>query len=352
MTDWKKFIGYEASYINTAIQDTIPQRMSVALLICSAVGIILMAVLKLYFLMAIHIAIFIVSTICGLLVWKNKISVETACLITILILFFVYTPASWFILNGLMGCTPYLSILFMTVANLTYYRKLQKPLLISYSVFLAGLTGYWLLNYSHSYSVKEIINSLLAYVIAYALIMYFLLRTQKNNIEVGSMIIDESIRDQLTGLYNRRIMDSVINACDLKYKNDGIDYSVVMIDINGFKHINDVYGHVAGDVALVGVADCIKNSIRSTDYAIRYGGDEYLIILPGARSEAVGWINSRIQAHANELSHLKTVITLSSGYAMRSECASSDEMIKLADSRMYEMKNCISRLDSHIINNQ
>ena len=339
MYDDKITITPDPNFINAALRDTVPRWMSLAALICSAIGTIMMAILGFYLLMAIYIAIFIATFLCGLLVLYKKITVNTACLIPMLLLLFAYTPASWFTFDGLMGCTPYLTILFMALTTMTYYRKLHIYLLILYGATIAGLLIYWVAALMEDHTPVAVVNTLAAYVITTVLILLFILNFQKKSREVGGIIMEESVRDQLTGLYNRRIIDNVIFACEKKYRSDIHDYSVLMLDINSFKKINDEYGHQEGDSVLVDVAACIKNSIRSSDFALRYGGDEYLIILPGAKYEAVQWISCRIESYAKEIFTHRMPISLSMGYSLRSECASADEMIRVADRRMYEAKS-------------
>lgn len=80
--------------------------------------------------------------------------------------------------------------------------------------------------------------------------------------------------DQLTGMYNRKFLDGFVDVSIPQAARAKINYAVLMIDIDYFKMINDNYGHDVGDEAIRVVSNVIKNSIRSSDIAIRYGGEE------------------------------------------------------------------------------
>ena len=101
--------------------------------------------------------------------------------------------------------------------------------------------------------------------------------SSKNDLaESEKRLRDVSIRDPLSGLYNRRYMDETFH---LLAQNPSRVYSLMMVDVDHFKTINDTYGHSCGDVIIQKVADILSASIRKNDVACRYGGDEFLLIL-------------------------------------------------------------------------
>ena len=96
---------------------------------------------------------------------------------------------------------------------------------------------------------------------------------------------EQAVRDGLTGLFNRRYFDEMMQSEIAKAKRANTPLSVILIDIDHFKRVNDTYGHQAGDCALQVFADLIRSSIRSSDIACRYGGEEFIIALPGLTLE-------------------------------------------------------------------
>jgi diguanylate cyclase (GGDEF)-like protein len=93
---------------------------------------------------------------------------------------------------------------------------------------------------------------------------------------------EQAIRDALTGLYNRRYLDEVLAAELSRASHEGYPLSVALLDVDRFKRINDTYGHAAGDRMLAAIGALLGRSVRKGDVACRYGGEEFLVILPNA----------------------------------------------------------------------
>ncbi len=98
----------------------------------------------------------------------------------------------------------------------------------------------------------------------------------------------QATRDALTGLYNRRQMDEILDREIRRAARHQRELVLMMIDIDHFKRINDVHGHEVGDLVLREVAQCIQRQVRDEDYAFRYGGEEFLLLLPDANPEQIG----------------------------------------------------------------
>lgn len=325
-------------YDSPIILNSVPLKMLIACFLSCVLGITLMAVLSHYLLMAVLICVIICLCITTTLLTVGKINTDTACLAPILLLCLVYTPASWFTFDGLLGCTPYLSILFITIITLTYYRRIQALLLSVYGALMLGLTIHWFITWTDKLDIEHISNILVAYFLTAILNCFFIEKVKRKNLELNRHIMDLSLRDDLTGLLNRRAIEQVINRMEHDFKKEETDYAVAMLDVDKFKHINDRFGHALGDSVLKNIAVSISKSVRSEDYAFRFGGDEFLLILPNMNRETSDKICKRIEECLHNIQGYSFPVNVSKGCALRSECTSVAEILSLADQRMYEVK--------------
>ncbi|HEX7138901.1 MAG TPA: sensor domain-containing diguanylate cyclase [Vicinamibacterales bacterium] len=153
-----------------------------------------------------------------------------------------------------------------------------------------------------------------------------------------------SVTDDLTQLYNSRYLNSVLRRETKRATRNGRPLSLLFIDLDGFKGVNDAHGHLYGSRALVEAAFVIRGSARETDVVARFGGDEFALILPDTGGEgafAVGErIRERIAAHTFLVADgLGMRLTCSVGVAtLPDAAASSDELIQAADKAMYAVK--------------
>lgn len=116
-----------------------------------------------------------------------------------------------------------------------------------------------------------------------------------------SKLRDTSLRDAMTGLYNRRFLEEFIDTFASQAKRDNTTYSVLMLDVDFFKKVNDTYGHDIGDQVIAKIGEVIRNSIRESDLAIRYGGEEFVVLLHNATDEGTKMIASKIHSEFAKL---------------------------------------------------
>jgi len=165
----------------------------------------------------------------------------------------------------------------------------------------------------------------------------------------------ETWRDPLTGLYNRRMLEeNGEKLIEEQYRLE-VDLSLVMFDVDHFKTLNDTLGHMAGDEMLHFIAQLLKQVIRREDFAVRYGGDEFLLLLPGVAAEQAQQIAVRVislfRQHTKLLSHLDPKPSLSAGVASLAMTRARDmaELMRLADDALYQAKragkNCVGVYD-------
>ena len=169
-------------------------------------------------------------------------------------------------------------------------------------------------------------------------------RAERRAEELHALLLEQSIRDALTGLYNRRHLDAALQQAFDRCRNDGL-LSIVMCDIDHFKAINDRYGHPVGDHVLVLVADRIKQRCGDDDLAFRYGGEEFLIALPGRTAAmAAAWANALradLEAEVIGPSPDRFQMTASFGVAcFPQHGATHADIIDLADKALYAAKRC------------
>lgn len=151
--------------------------------------------------------------------------------------------------------------------------------------------------------------------------------------------------DALTGLYNRRFGALRIQEEFSRAIRANTPLSILIFDIDHFKNVNDTYGHLVGDKVLVSIAKIALSSIREGDVLVRYGGEEFLCVLPGANQGDAHIIAERIRIIVmnNVVKHAEQDIrvTLSIGVASypHNNISDSDQLIKLADDAMYIAKN-------------
>ena len=116
-----------------------------------------------------------------------------------------------------------------------------------------------------------------------------------------SKLKDNSLKDAMTGLYNRRFLEEFINAFASQVKRDNSTYSILMIDVDFFKNVNDTYGHDIGDQVIAKIGDVLRSNIRKSDLAIRYGGEEFVVLLRNATDEATKKIASKIHSDFSKI---------------------------------------------------
>jgi len=145
--------------------------------------------------------------------------------------------------------------------------------------------------------------------------------------------------DPLTGVKNRRSMDEELNLASAHAERTGLSYALVMLDIDHFKKINDEYGHGVGDGVLIDLATLIQHSTRKSDQLFRYGGEEFVLLLPGV--DGVGLtavMNNLHHTLRKKVRHPGGAISASFGVALRKPGERVESWLERADTALYEAK--------------
>ena len=170
------------------------------------------------------------------------------------------------------------------------------------------------------------------------------LREQFISTTLQSQVIEQqSFTDPLTEIYNRRSLDQIAGRFISHARRRKAPLTFLMVDADRFKHVNTRFGHLTGDFVLAEIAGVLKASIRGSDAAVRYGGDEFLILLADTTAEGsqkvVERINVRI-AEWNDAGHLEDfTLSLSIGVAEWKDGETLDEVLDSADRKMYQQKS-------------
>ena len=156
--------------------------------------------------------------------------------------------------------------------------------------------------------------------------------------------IEELQRDPLTDLLTRRTLEEIfVNVLDISMIT-GEPFGVAFIDIDNFKKINDTYGHDAGDVVLKKVAEVLRNTLRRSDYIFRYGGEEFVIIVPATTKDAFYKVLEKIRKRINQTpikingNQINVSVSIGGVVIYTKHVLPLSKVIKMADSLMYKAK--------------
>lgn len=189
---------------------------------------------------------------------------------------------------------------------------------------------------------SAVVSVLLSMLVAFVLERYaqgsFLLQVEVE--ERNRELQEISFRDSLTGLYNRRFLDEELARSFALSRRSGEPFCLILLDIDYFKSVNDEFGHDEGDRVLVSIAAALAGCLRESDTVGRFGGEEFLVILPESRLEGGRHVAARIMdaVRSIEAGKIARPVTASAGLV---ESRASEELAELfhrADSMLYSAK--------------
>ena len=164
------------------------------------------------------------------------------------------------------------------------------------------------------------------------------------NFRLRETLFQQSIHDPLTGLYNRRYMDGLLQKELHRMERRGLPLGIIMLDLDHFKGFNDTFGHEAGDMLLREFGVFLKRNIREEDYACRYGGEEFVVLLPETGLESARQRAEQLRERIKGMripyqGRMLDPITLSLGIAVYpKDGKSAVELLRAADSALYRAK--------------
>ena len=170
--------------------------------------------------------------------------------------------------------------------------------------------------------------------------------------EFQRQMYQSSVRDPLTGAYNRKHFDERISSEISFTRRHRVPLTLIMIDLDYFKKVNDTYGHQAGDQVLIAVSDTIMDALREEDIFSRYGGEEFMVIARGIDEIGGMALGERLRCMVEEMKittpdevSIPVTISLGVGTVPGGMAASSTHLLKLVDDNLYRAKkngrNCV-----------
>jgi diguanylate cyclase (GGDEF)-like protein len=198
----------------------------------------------------------------------------------------------------------------------------------------------WLYDYSQKFESLELDEVIPLFFILSVSLLIFIIRRFIEQRKLFFEVEQLSIRDHLTGLYNRRFMQDMFYAEIERVKRGSMQFSVLIIDIDDFKNINDSHGHNTGDKVLSQFSEVIQSIIRKVDIVSRWGGEEFLILCPETNiNEATLTANRLITAISEYEFHEVGHATVSIGVVITNVNETFEVVVNRADECLYKAKN-------------
>ncbi len=187
--------------------------------------------------------------------------------------------------------------------------------------------------------------------VGYFLIAYSVIRLA-NYLKSVKVLEQTAFYDPLTKAYNRNFIEEYIKEELRKAKRLKEEFCLLLIDLNDFKEVNDKYGHNAGDVVLKKVVEKLKRNLREYDLIARWGGDEFLVVLPAEKGSNILEIVGRL-VDEFKITYGDVTVTLSVGYACFPHDGDTlDKLIEMADSRMYRSKSVFKEVKKYALDDK
>jgi two-component system cell cycle response regulator len=235
----------------------------------------------------------------------------------------LWSSAALVMLLLLVGIASFAFSPFLSEAN-TSYSIFMNQAVRGLFVLVLMFIGYALYQ---QIQINHIRRQLLAQVFAV------------DKVEIlAQEVYNMAVLDPVTGIFNRRYAEQRLVAEIARSQRHHLPLTVILIDLDDFKKINDQFGHPAGDRFLKGFAERLSRSTRGSDLAARYGGDEFLAILPDCKPEDVQYVLKRLDGVKIDVGEQVFSVSCSAGWANYIPGESSEDLMKRADADLYANK--------------
>jgi len=206
---------------------------------------------------------------------------------------------------------------------------------------------------AYAFSINQAVRGLVGLVLIFTMYVLYQqvqlnrirrqLTEQAFSVDKVEMLAEEAynaaILDSLTGLFNRRYGQQRLRDEIARSKRTGRPLTVILFDLDSFKEVNDNHGHEAGDKALSSFAERLSKATRGSDVAVRYGGDEFLALLPECNPGDVQYVLKRLEGVQTEIGKVSMKISFSAGWADYISGESPEDLLRRADEALYANKH-------------
>lgn len=236
-----------------------------------------------------------------------------------------------------------------------YFNKRLNTISLLFTILVLGFTSYYrsyqrlidgLISERIGGFFKDFLVSFTTYTLLTCVMFIFIHAiTKKTNDLIYDMIKSKqyekmSITDGLTGVFNYRYLMGVLERNKLEFDRDGTPFTIAVFDLDHFKQINETYGHLVGDNALIQICSCLQKNIRKNDIVGRYGGEEFVVIFPNTTMNDAYLIAERCREaiSTTTIQNLTFHLTVSGGIQEYTGGLISD-MLNIADKKLYSAKD-------------
>jgi diguanylate cyclase (GGDEF)-like protein len=237
-------------------------------------------------------------------------------------------------------------IALMYTCTILWLLPRDFALLSGWTLFLMILS-LLILNDSIGIEVYQVVQVFIFYGLSWVMFMSLNFMRTENFMnratleEQYTMLETESATDPLTGLYNRRHMKEALLREMARSDRSENPFCIALLDIDHFKTINDIYGHITGDEVLRELAGVLRNSVRLSDKVFRFGGEEFMLILPETKGAEALILGERIRTMIGSFSFsgVRKKITISMGISQSHKGLSLEQIMQRVDKRLYTAKH-------------
>lgn len=271
---------------------------------------------------------------------KGKLGVKYAyyCFLSI-----IYVPVAWLTSPGSFSAMSFYAVLIVFVGVVLAQEKMDYifPVITTVEVI-------FLLNYEkmrpeqytiYSEPAARAIDLSINYSIVISIIFAVVFVLNSYFDSEHKRIYSLSITDQLTGIYNRRYLYHELEQFESGNRKKDQTFSILMMDLNNFKRVNDTYGHFAGDEVLKAFGNVLNQACRKNDFPARYGGDEFVVLLPDTQLDDIPVIQERINGLFAPIIEKYKAVGLSISFgAAHNKGQTIEEILQQADDHLYKNK--------------